>query len=226
MKLTILTIIFIFLLAFAVSVSAQDDEFPKDFSFGGILGQKKVKNLKLGFSTPNELKGYEFFSKGKLKDLKLGISTIKDVEKIFGKKCESLCDYDEKWNISFTYFKNITKESSVDDKKIKYIPDSKYLNTLYSISLYPKKRISFNNFNFPSTFKQSSEFAVGHDFDLKAVGSSYEVFQDAYGLSYTIYEKLEYSTKKVETKSKKGDLISIDYEIPTELEDTLFVEQK
>ncbi len=53
MKLTKIFIVFTFLLAFAICVSAQSVQFP------------------------NELKGFEVFGKGKLKSLKLGSSKRK-----------------------------------------------------------------------------------------------------------------------------------------------------
>ncbi len=48
---------------------------------------------------PNEIKGYEFFNKGKLKNLKLSVWTKEDVKSIFGNSCETSCDYDENWKI-------------------------------------------------------------------------------------------------------------------------------
>jgi len=75
MKLEKIFIVFTFLLAFAVFVSAQGSPYP------------------------NELKGYEFFGKGKLKNIKLGVSSKKDVKKIFGKDC----DYDENFKVKFEY---------------------------------------------------------------------------------------------------------------------------
>lgn len=48
---------------------------------------------------PNELKGYEFFGKGKLNGLKLGSSKKSDVEKIFGQSCEKQCDYNDDFNM-------------------------------------------------------------------------------------------------------------------------------
>lgn len=79
MKLTKIFIVFTFLLAFAICVSAQKNQYP------------------------NELKGYEFFGKGKLIKIKLGVSTKKDVKKIFGKDCEKYCDYDKNFKIKFEY---------------------------------------------------------------------------------------------------------------------------
>ena len=78
-------VVFTFLLAFAVCVSAQSVQFP------------------------NELKGYEFFGKGKLANLKLGVSIKEDVKNVFGVPRQEIYnsavyDYDPNWSIQFVYF--------------------------------------------------------------------------------------------------------------------------
>jgi hypothetical protein len=51
---------------------------------------------------PNEMKGFEFFGKGKLKLIRLGISTKNDLDKIFGKTNDSFYEYDQNWIMSFS----------------------------------------------------------------------------------------------------------------------------
>ena len=125
MKSAKIAVVFTFLLAFAVCVSAQSIQFP------------------------NELKGYEFFGKGKLKELKLGASTQEDTKRIFGQECEYVCQYDENWFISFDFIdENTTKEIG----KNKFIPKKEYFGTLYSITLQPKENVYFQKIKFSKAF--------------------------------------------------------------------------
>ncbi|HMS41797.1 MAG TPA: hypothetical protein PKE69_16315, partial [Pyrinomonadaceae bacterium] len=85
---------------------------------GGFCSGREFKTAGKLNTYPNELEGYKFFDKGKLKGLKLTVSTKEDVIKIFGSDCESGCDYDEIWKIDFSYFGLISKETTINDKKI------------------------------------------------------------------------------------------------------------
>ena len=181
---------------------------------------------------PNELKGFRFFDKGRLRGLKLTVSTKDDVKRNFGADCASTCDYDENWQVNFTFFGNISKESTVDNKKIRYVPKEEYVKTLYSITLTPKRRISFSQIIFGSKFNRSDGFAIGDGFDTdgrltSAVGIQYKTYQDRYGLIYTIFQKVGYTVGEVEKDDRReGDLTSIEYTIPDQLEAAMFAEQK
>lgn len=221
-------IAFTFLLAFAVCVSAQDSSVSNlsDEEFTDLLkiGPKKIKYLELGFSTPNELEGYEFFKKGRLKELKLGISTKDDIQKIFGKNCEDICDYDDKWRVVFTYFKNISKEITENGTKKKLIVEPQSADKIYSIKLVPKNRVSFTEVKFSDEFYKGQSISFGHDFSGNAASISSDVYRDSYGLKYWIFNKENYSTFKEKENRRVGDLISIEYTIPNNLEDKMFIE--
>ncbi len=195
MKVAKISIVFTFLLAFAVCVSAQSNPYP------------------------NELKGYRFFGKGKLKELKPGVSTKQDVIKIFGENCEDVCDYNQNWIINFTYFDNVTKGGWGREKT--YIPISKYLGKLYSISLRPKLKISFKKAVFPSHFK----FSTGGSRE-DGVTIYNLAYTDKYGLEYLIFDEIKLTKYKNTFKWKRGDLLSIEYQIPVRLEKKMFIEQK
>lgn len=198
-------IAFTFLLAFAVCVSAQSVQFP------------------------NELKGYEFFGNGKLKDLQLTISSKDDVKKIFGANCEKKCDYSADWLINFEYYEDIWVMTSRNEKdeKLTYFLDSKYLGKLRSIEIRPKKHVSFVSIIFPNVFQKlllSSTSTFRSD-GKRSIGD--EAFQDSNGLTYEIInETIKYDIKNEKTKTYyKGDLVLIRYDIPKELEKSLFILQ-
>jgi len=206
MKLAKIFIVFTFLLAFAVCVSAQSNQYP------------------------NELKSYEFFGNGKLKDLKFGISSKDDVKKIFGKKCAEKCDYDADWAIRFEYYEDIWIRESRNEKdeKLTYFLDSKYLGKLRSVEIRPKKQISFVDVSFPITFQK---FVTTSTTDARLGKSSMtvnEAFQNSSGLTYEIYTRTNYDDIKNKKAKlyKKGDLVVIRYEILKELEKSLFILQK
>ncbi len=176
-------IAFTFLLAFAVCVSAQNTTFP------------------------NELNGYKFFGKGKLKGLQLGVSTKEDVERAFGKSCESWCKYNRSWNVSFNYF----DFESIEKDKIKFVPKQEFYEKLYSITLTPQNRIPFEKILFPKLFSRGDGGGDGY---LESGYSSSEekVYEDNNGLIYKICEK------SFPILCKKGDLAAIIYTIPDKVE--------
>lgn len=195
-----------FFLTFAVCVSAQVNQYP------------------------NELKGYDFFASGKLKALQLTASSKKDVKKIFGEKCEKQCDYDTDWLINFEYFEDIwvKTDRNEKDEKLIYLLDSQYLGKLRSIEMRPKKQISFVNVAFPNTFQQLIKTSTTDSRSGKSRMTVNDEFADSHGLSYEIYIRTNYDdipNKKAKTYSK-GELVSIRYGIPKELENNLFVLQK
>lgn len=157
-------IVFTFLLAFAVCVSAQGSPYP------------------------NELKSYEFFGKGKLKNIKLGVSTPKDVKKIFGKDCEKDCDYDENFKVKFEYLAPLDDCMTTENIRDRVIcPQNELVGTISSVTLEPKQEQSlkdlptskFNEISGGSSTKKGSE-----------VSSSYTSFTDKYGLRYSINNEL------------------------------------
>lgn len=195
MKLAKIFVFFTFLFAFAVCVSAQNAQFP------------------------NELKGYHFFNKAKLKELKLGVSTKQDVIEIFGENCQDVCDYNQNWVVNFTYFDNVTKGGWRKEKT--YISISKYLGKLYSIRLQPKLNISFKKTVFPLRFK----YSTGGWRD-NGVTIYYLAYSDKYGLEYRIFDETAFTKYKSRSKWKRGDLLSIEYQIPEKLEKTMFIEKQ
>ncbi len=235
MKAVKIFIAFTFLLAFALQVSAQNDSTPSDLDFNDLLrlGPKKIKNLSLGFSTPNELKGYQFFSNGKLNKLKIGVSTKENVEAIFGTICKEFCNYDSNWKIQFEYFDEKTLITSyyfdgngnkTDIKKFAPLPE--YHGKIRSVKLISQKTISLSKVTFSDKFYKFSSVAFGHDFDGQATHVAYDSYTDSYGLKYTVFDKISFSTLQNKDNRQSGDLISIEYTIPKELEDKMFVEQK
>lgn len=192
-------IAFTFLLAFAVCVSAQSVQFP------------------------NELKGYDFFGKGKIKPLKFGVSTKEDVIEIFGESCENSCDYNQNWLIQFIYFDDIRKEGRRKEKP--YIAVSRYLGKLYSIRLRPKLKISFKKTVFPSYFKFKT-FGSKNIYEDDGVTIYYFAYIDKHGLEYRFFDKKTPTKYKSPSKWKRGDLLSIEYQIPDRLEKNMFVGQK
>ncbi len=180
---------------------------------------------------PNELEGYNFFDRGKLRGLKLMVSTKEDVTKIFGSDCDSDCDYDDNWKINFNYFGGISKEKTVGDRRIRFVPKKELVGKIYSISITPKQRLPFDRVVFPIQFKRLANFSVGHNFKpdgrmSKAVGTSYKTYLDRYGLRYAIYQD-GYTIGDVEKSDRrKGDLMFIEYAIPDKIEETTFVEEQ
>jgi len=180
---------------------------------------------------PNELKGYDFFGNGKLKGLKLGLSTKENVKKIFGKNCESFCDYDADWTISFSYYENIWTKVDNDqkDKKIIYYLDSRYVGKLRKIEIRPKRQISFSNVSFPNAFQKLSRSSITNNTRTgKSRMVTYELFQDSYGLIYELFDRTDYDDikSKGEKVYNKGDLFSIQYNISKEQEKNMFILQK
>lgn len=174
---------------------------------------------------PNELKGYEFFDRGRLKGLRLGISTREDVKNIFGASCETSCDYDRNWRINFSYFENNSKEVTIGkNKPVKYVPDAQYIGKLYSIALSPKSEVFFGKVVFSSKFRKGKTFTAAHDGIGGGTNSMFDTYTDRYGLQYTLLDKILLTTEK-NLKWRQGELRSIEYAIPGRLEEKMFVEQ-
>lgn len=224
-----------FLMAFAFQVSAQNDSVPDDLDFNDLLrlGPKRIKNLNLGFSTPNELEGYQFFNKGKLNKLRIGVSAKENVEATFGAICKEFCNYDSDWKIRFEYFDEKTLITSYySDGKgnktgiKKFAPLPEYHGKIRSVKLISQETVSFSKVAFSDKFYKFSSVAFGHDFDGNAAHVAFDSYTDSYGLKYTVFDKITFSTLKDTDERQNGDLISIEYTIPRDLEDKMFVEQK
>jgi hypothetical protein len=233
MKTLEISIFLALILFLSVAVSAQDDSLPRGVDFTNLLNKKNVSNLAIGFSTPNEIKGFEFFSNGKLKGLKLGISKKDDVSVIFGNACEEFCVYDSKWKVQFDYFdeKTITTVMSYDGNGIKsnekkLVPSAEFLGKIRSVKLVPQQTLSFTGITFPDKFEKRSSVAFGHDFSGNASHVAFDAYTDSYGLVYYVFDKITFSNTKEKDSRQKGDLISIEYTIPNTLEDKMFVERK
>ena len=204
MKVAKVLIIFTLLLAFTVCISAQSNSYP------------------------NELKGYRFFRNGKLKNLRLGFSTNDDVKKIFGQDCEDNCDYNPNWEITFSYFRTdscFTSQTG-DEPKLTFCPDRKYIGKLLSIELRPKKIVSFSKVLFANFGVHGGGSSIGEDGQGHGTHTSYNSFGDKYGLTYTIFERVVSSTETNPTEMKKGDLLSIEYEVPDKLSKKIYIRQK
>ena len=168
---------------------------------------------------PNELKGYEFFGSGKLRNLQLTVSSKNAVKEIFGANCEKKCAYDENWSISFEYFDDFWIKESRNEKneKVTYKLDSKYLGKLRLIEIRPKKQISFANVSFPKVFQKFLMASSGFNTDNSRITGD-EAFQDSNGLIYEIC--------RINCDNSDKELVLIQYEIPKQLSDTLFILQK
>ena len=192
MKSTKIITSFIFLLIFTICVAAQTGKTSKRLDSIDLLKMKsKPEKLELGSVTPNELEGYEFFKKGKLNNVRLGISTKADVESIFGSDCKKPCDYDSNWTIAFDYIGEsltIVKNFNRPDEK-NYIPKKEAVGKIISVSLRPKKRISFENVVFSAQFKKYSYLETGYGRSEGKDGVWVDFYGDIYGLQYLVFDK-------------------------------------
>ena len=177
---------------------------------------------------PNELEGFKFFLDGKLKGLQLGVSTKEDVTGIFGKDCEYSCDYNADWTITFNYYdSNSTKEiTTVNNEKALFYIDSKYIGTLSSIQLQPKKQFSFSVFPFQYFQRHLKELQSTPIQKVRGRIITYEIYEDADGLKYELYGKTNYDNLNNQKLNDKGDLSSIIYTIPEEQEKSMFSSHK
>lgn len=168
MKSAKIFIIFIFLLAFALGLYTT-------FATGIDTQQNPF---------PNELKGFEFFGKGKLKTLKIGFSKSKDVKEIFGKSCEEFCDYDENFKIKIEYLEALDDcMTTVNIRDRIMCPQNQFVGTISSIIIEPKQNQIIKDIPTSIFNKVSGGGSVE-----KGSGNSsyYTSFTDKYGLRYSI----------------------------------------
>lgn len=178
---------------------------------------------------PNELKDYEFFGKGKLASLKIGVSTKEDLKKLFGEKCEKICDYDADWLINFSFYENSwTKEeiNSGGEKSIYYLKPE-YLGKLRKIEITPKKQVSFSSISFPNAFQKLSRTQGTKSRNGKGKMTTYEVYKDSDGLTYELFGTTNDDTKNRNGQFfRPGDLVSIQYNLSREQERMMFSTRK
>lgn len=239
MKLVKIFIFFAFLLAFAVCAAAQKTKPTKGLDNLDLMNMNRQStNSGSGIVSPNELEGFEFFKTGKLSNIKIGVSTKTDIQKIFGSDCEKPCDYDSNWTITFDYFSEsqVLVEKKYDQKlkesiQTNYIPKKEFIGKIESVMLRPKKKLSFDNITFTDSFKKHSFVDNGILSPDAKDGVSIDVYLDSYGLQYFIFDKFPsdnfkdtFNLRKQFANFRKGDLISIKYTIPEDMESIFFVE--
>ncbi len=233
-------IAFISLLLFVICGAAQTIKSTKGLDNLDLMNvNRQTKNSGAGIVTPNELEGFEFFKTGKLNNIRIGISTESDVQNIFGSSCEKPCDYDSNWIITVVYFdeSDILIENKYDQKSNKtiethYIPKKEVIGKIVSVEVRPKKRTSFENVNFSGNLKKFSHLENGYlTPSISKDGVLIDIYADSYGLQYLIFDKFTsdnfkdtFNLRKRFSNFSKGDLITIKYMIPEELESNFYVE--
>lgn len=238
MKLAKSFIVFTFLSAFALQVSAQKTKTSRGLDNLDLMSKNR-QSINSGSSivTPNELAGFEFFKTGKLNNIKIGASTKADIQKIFGSDCEKPCDYDSNWTITFDYFSEnqVLVEEKYNQKLYKsvhtnYIPRKEFIGKIESVMLRPKKTFSFDNITFTDSFKKYSFIESAYLNSDPKDGVLIDGYLDSYGLQYFIFNKFtsenikDFNLRKLFANLRKGDLISIKYTIPEDMESIFFVE--
>jgi hypothetical protein len=192
----------------------------------------------MGEVSPNEIRGYEFFKKGKLNSIRLGISTKDDVRRIFGDTCDSVCDFDENWRLWADYyedgmaFSQTTGDSKDADVKTEFFPRPEFIGKLQTLRLTPKKPIPFLRVVFPKTFVKNERYSIGDAWDENgfagAVHSTSNTYTDGYGLEYSVYDRETFNnlrSKVPEQKNtvRKWDLLGIEYGVPDSFNDAIYV---
>lgn len=206
----------------------------------GGNGPPLIRDLKLGEVSPNELRGYEFFAKGKLKNIRLGLSTRGDMKRLFGDTCEGSCDYDGDWYVWVNYFDEKTtgtKTSTNSDgieMEMEFTPKNQLFGKLRFLRLTPKKSISFAKISLPRQFAKNQSYSIGDAWGINgfegAVHSTIDTYTDGYGLCYEVFDKetfnnLSSKTNADEKQLRKGELVGIKYEIPDVLDDSVYVQR-
>jgi hypothetical protein len=172
---------------------------------------------------PNEAQGYEFYNQGRLKGLCYLVSTKDDVKQIFGNDCARGCDYNEDWKMEIRYVgEHWQRYSTVRGEQTKFFkPLPEYIGKLYSITMYPKRVISFTNVAFPKEF-YCYNYWIGISDSFKRTRIKLDGCTDLENnLTYSFYgEPTE------DGKYKKGDVRLIIYDVPSETENKIWVEVK
>ncbi|HMJ09357.1 MAG TPA: hypothetical protein VK468_10155 [Pyrinomonadaceae bacterium] len=208
-----------------VSLSAQTNDLS---GFADLLrvAPKRIKGLKLGDISPNELRGFEFFTNGKLKGLRLGISGQMDVVRALGSDCESRCSYDRNWDVVIEYYRTNVKrtyDSGGKDEKEQII-DPKFHGKIKSVRLVPRKKLRFDVLAIKDEFYKSRNVVFGHGFGTRPVNSNTVTYTDGFGLCYEVADRQAVDSSSRSLKYRKGTLLAVEYNVPNRIEDSLWVQ--
>jgi hypothetical protein len=179
MKLAEIFICFTFLLSFAGSVSAQTNQYP------------------------NEIEGYEFSRDERLSGLKLLASDKENVKAQFGEKCEHGCDYNQDWDISFSYVNSGWSRTFTDNGEGQTrSPKPEFVGKLAGITFHPKRQILLSDsVTIPKELKCSIGTTYGNNMKYKT-----RTCIDDRRLWYVISEETLENKKIV-----KGQMITVIY---------------
>lgn len=171
---------------------------------------------------PNEVRGFEFFGKGKLKSLAMGSSTKDDVKRIFGQSCEIDCDYDDFWTVRFEYIKadgciTVPREAI----ELTICPAGEFIGKLSSVQLAPKQALSFIGVS-QAKFTKHGGGGSASGGSGKSSSMTYSSFGDEFGLKYSTFSSAEPPMKKGDVELVRGDLLYIDYQLSEALKDKIF----
>lgn len=162
MKFAKILIVLSFILAFAFSVSAQNN----------------IKN--------NKSDGSVFTLKEKLEKLTLLVSTEKDVEKIFGKKCRKYCFYKGNWGIYFNYRQEFlyTFEASTGKRIIYKSQSNEFFGKLLTVSV-----IKYGNVPLTDSYIYSKNLKCLKYVTYPAKLNT-QICSDNQGLAYFVYDEI------------------------------------
>jgi hypothetical protein len=177
---------------------------------------------------PNELKGYEFFGKGRLSDVRFVTTSKADIKALFGKSCEMGCDYDPHWEIRFEYYEDIwsTQSRNAAGEVTRSTLDPKYLGKLRVMSLFPKKEIILGDKDFTPSFSRVIITSTSDRLPNKSKMTVNDAFSDEFGLTYELYSRTDHDDFGDTPLRKKGQLMTVRYEMTNAAQKALFVLQK
>ncbi|HEX8196642.1 MAG TPA: hypothetical protein VF571_10685 [Pyrinomonadaceae bacterium] len=163
---------------------------------------------------PNEIEGYQFFKDGRLRGLKLLVSTKNDVKAVMGENCQNGCDYDQDWEINFSYVgSNWYKKITENGVERIYKPKPELIGTLQSVSFRPKRQILLSeSIVFPKEF----ECLNGETTSGKIKYNS-RICMDKERLIYNISNQ-----STADGKVFRGQLMSVSYISPKKDDDGIF----
>ena len=163
---------------------------------------------------PNEIEGLQFSKQDKVKDLVLLVSSMEDVKKLFGKDCENGCEFNEDWDIGFSYvnagWSTTTSEKGVNSL-LKPLPE--FVGKLAGITFYPRRPVLLPESTvFPEGLKCNKGSATRGDLRFRSITCA-----DDRRLFYYIYDETS-----AEGKFQKNQLSSISYIMTKEKEKSIF----
>lgn len=89
---------------------------------------------------PNEIEGLQFTKQERFKDLKFLVSTKDDVISIFGRQCAISCQYDNNWDVQFSYVTKEEKRLRVKNGvTLTYKVRPEFIGKLKDVDLVPRK---------------------------------------------------------------------------------------